>query len=289
MNWMRALFSRGREANASPVISVHASQVIRADRIALGGLLGEGGFAKVYFCHLDGAPAVAKKVQIQKMDAETRYLLGNECEIWARVSHPNIVALHGVSSSMPPSDSLLLVCEYFADGSLFERHQALLRSRAPSPAPEEAADSLRQIVSGMAYLHGFDPPVLHRDLKSANILLAGARLAIGDFGLARYQTADRTMTAETGSYRWMAPEVVRHEPYDSACDVYSFGILAWEMLTYRLPFEECTPVQAALEVATGSRQPLLPDRYQGTPLGVLVAKCWHPRAAERPLFAQMML
>lgn len=71
----------------------------------------------------------------------------------------------------------------------------------------------------MAYLHSMEPPVMHRDLKPENILVDGDRLAIADFGFARRVDSDKCMTAETGSYRWMSPEMVRHERYDCSCDI----------------------------------------------------------------------
>merc|ERR1719217_394706 len=116
----------------------------------------------------------------------------------------------------------------------------------------------------MVHLH--EHGVMHRDLKSPNILLESkgnslyesCPLKIADFGLARHlPLEDRaaSLTAETGSYRWMAPEVIRHEPYNTACDVYSFAILAWEMLTYRVPFDNMMPVEAAFAVAKGAKRP----------------------------------
>lgn len=289
MNW-RNMFRRSdeREQSVFEMVNVDPSRIIHPDKVSLGIELGRGGFAKAFHCEWNGMSAVAKIIKVGKMNEETRKLLSNECDIWSRLSHSNIVSLYGISSA---SNSLVLVCEYFAGGALLARHQSLLDSRAALLDQEEVAKMLKQVVSGMAYLHDFDPPVLHRDLKSANILLSrdGDRLAIGDFGLARYQSTDRTMTAETGSYRWMAPEVVRHESYNTACDVYSFAILAWEMLTYRIPFEDCTPVQAALAVAKNSRQLLIPDQYKDTDIEAIVTKCWHPQPSQRPSFAHLLI
>merc|ERR1719224_335810 len=136
------------------------------------------------------------------------------------------------------------------DGALGDHLKRLREKHAPPPKEIDLVMSLQQVATGMEYLHSLD--VLHRDLKSANILRTddGNRLAIADFGLARYQeTSGKKMTAETGSYRWMAPEGIRHEMYDWRCDGYSFAVLAWEMLTYRVPFEHMMPVEAAFAVA----------------------------------------
>ena len=81
------------------------------------------------------------------------------------------------------------------------------------------------------------------------------------------------MTAETGSYRWMAPEVIRHEPYGTGCDVYSFGVLCWEMLSYSIPFPQHTPVEVALSVATKGMRPEIPA-HSPSVLVDLIEQCW---------------
>ena len=173
--------------------------------------------------------------------------------------------------------------------SLFDYH-----ARLEKPVgPRAIVSQLRQVGSGIEYLHSMDPPVLHRDLKSANILIAetdkgnGARLAIADFGLARYQTSDSRMTAETGSYRWMAPEVIRHEPYNELCDVYSFALLGWEMLTNGVPFDGRTPVEAALAVAREGNRPPIPASTP-QPLSQIIVACWQQDARSRPPMAEVV-
>ena len=269
-------------------MNLSSSQVLSSDQVKLGGSIGEGGFAKVYRCKLDGQLAVAKVISSEAINEEMTYLLTNECTIWSRLAHPNIVSFYGMAST--PS-SIWLVCEFFSDGSLQSRHEQSRRSKEPPLSTFRLVSELRQIAKGMEYLHSLDPPVLHRDLKSANILLAegGRRLAIADFGLARYQAGvnDKKMTAETGSYRWMAPEVIRHEAYDSRCDVYSFAILSWEMLTYRVPFENMMPVEAAFAVAKGAKRPPIPERCEGTPIQQMLEVCWDQQAKNRPSFAEL--
>ena len=138
-------------------------------------------------------------ITAEKLNEEMTYLLTNECTIWARLAHPHIASFLGMAST---PTSVMLVCELLPDGALQDRLAKLRKAKAPPPTALELVTQLQQIATGMEYLHALEPPVLHRDLKSANILLkaGGAHLAIADFGLARYQaSAGSKMTAETGS------------------------------------------------------------------------------------------
>jgi len=82
----------------------------------------------------------------------------------------------------------------------------------------------------------------------------------------------------------MAPEVIRHEEYDKRCDVYSFAILAWEMLTYRIPFDNMMPVEAAFAVAREARRPPISDEWKTLPVAEMLRACWHQDAQKRPPF-----
>jgi serine/threonine protein kinase len=90
-----------------------------------------------------------------------------------------------------------------------------------------------EVSRGMDYLH--QRKIIHRDLKAANLLLdENKTVKIADFGVARIIECNGHMTAETGTYRWMAPEVIEHKPYDEKADVFSFGIVLWEVLTCKV-------------------------------------------------------
>lgn len=106
---------------------------------------------------------------------------------------------------------------------------------------------------GMNYLHLCS--IMHRDLKSGNVLLdSHGTVKISDFGLScvlEIGHSSSDLTAETGTYRWMAPEVIRHEPYSTKADVYSFGVVLWEMITKDQPFRGMTPIQGTF-VVTGT-------------------------------------
>lgn len=86
------------------------------------------------------------------------------------------------------------------------------------------------VARGMDFLHKNN--IIHRDLKAANLLMDEYEVVkVADFGVARVQANSGVMTAETGTYRWMAPEVIKHGPYDHKADIFSFGIVLWELLT----------------------------------------------------------
>jgi serine/threonine protein kinase len=109
----------------------------------------------------------------------------------------------------------------------------------------------QDISNGMAYLHSMN--IIHRDLKPDNIFITqDYRAKVADFGLSITDTGGQDLTGETGTYRWMAPEVIRHEKYSVASDTYSFGILLWQLVTRNpRPFDSMQPVQTAFAVAHG--------------------------------------
>ncbi|KAG4956955.1 hypothetical protein JHK85_043335 [Glycine max] len=104
------------------------------------------------------------------------------------------------------------------------------------------------ISRGMEYLHS--QGVIHRDLKSSNFLLDDdMRVKVADFGTSFLETRCQKSKGNSGTYHWMAPEMVKEKPYTRKVDVYNFGIVLWELTTALLPFQGMTPVQAAFAVA----------------------------------------
>jgi len=261
--------------------------VVPREQMDLGVKIGAGGFGTVFKCKLNGNTAVAKQIAPARLAAKDLPLLQNEMCLWAQLDHPNCVKFFGVC--FEPTDFYYLLCEFMPGGSLFDRHHRL-RSQSKRPTPPQTPQMLiewRQVAGAMDHLH--DKQILHRDLKSANVLVAeDGRLVVADFGLVRYCQSDAqaNMTAETGSYRWMAPEVIRHEPYGTGCDVYSFGVLCWEMLSYSIPFPHHTPVEVALSVATKGMRPEMPAHAPSVLVG-LIEQCWQQEALLRPSFAKI--
>jgi serine/threonine protein kinase len=138
-----------------------------------------------------------------------------------------------------------IITEFMAGGSL----RKYLHQQEPHSVPIELVLKLAlDVARGMSYLHS--QGILHRDLKSENILLgADMSVKVADFGISCLESQCGSGKGFTGTYRWMAPEMIKEKHHTRKVDVYSFGILMWEILTSSVPFSEMTPEQAAVAVA----------------------------------------
>lgn len=135
------------------------------------------------------------------------------------VRHPNIVMFLGACTK-PPNYSIVM--EYCQKGSLWS---LLQNTTIPLPWEERKRIAI-EIARAVLYLHLCNPPILHRDLKSLNILLdENLHVKIADFGWTK--TLDKYMTSKIGTYQWMAPEVIGSPNYSEKADVFSYSIILW--------------------------------------------------------------
>jgi serine/threonine protein kinase len=201
--------------------------------------------------------------------------LRREADIAAMLQHPSVCELIGVAAD---AECFCLAYEFCEGGSLL----ALL---SDNTRYYEYLPIALDIANAMAYLHSRD--VIHRDLKPSNVLLTrDHRAKIADFGMSVANTGQE-LTAETGTYRYMAPEVIRHESYSSNADVYSFGIVLWQLITREVPFATMTPIQAAFAVA-GGRRPEIPPSTPGR-LQEIITACWDQDSQKRPSFTYIAM
>ncbi|GLC37193.1 hypothetical protein PLESTB_000990000 [Pleodorina starrii] len=249
--------------------------------------IGEGGFGRVYYGYWQGHrvaiklahPNAAAGPDLEHLVRE----FGREVAAMSALPpHKNVLQLLAACTEAP---QLALVTDYCATGSLYQLLHGPRPGGGPPPWPQLLAICLG-VARGMAWLHRHS--ILHRDLKSANILLDnGGNAKIADFGLAKIYNGNRqVLTGGLGTYQWAAPEVLAHQRYSEKADVYSFGIVLWECLTRKLPYEGMTAVQAAIGVVTHG---LRPDMPRDTPPDVseLVRACWAAIPEQRPAFTQI--
>jgi serine/threonine protein kinase len=109
-----------------------------------------------------------------------------------------------------------------------------------------------------------------------------------DFGLSRVKAQERSMTGNCGTVQWMAPEVLANQSYNEKADIYSFGIILWELLSRECPYDGMTAIQCALAVLNRDKRPEIP-KWCPPSLHALIKSCVKKDADQRPSFAQILL
>ncbi|XP_032829515.1 mitogen-activated protein kinase kinase kinase 7 isoform X1 [Petromyzon marinus] len=251
---------------------------IDSDEIIVEEVVGRGAFGVVCKAKWRGMDVAIK--QIESESERKAFIV--ELRQLSRVNHPNIVRLYGACLN-----PVCLVMEYAEGGSLYN----VLHGAEPLPY-YTAAHAMRwclQCAQGVAYLHCMKPKALiHRDLKPPNLLLisGGTILKICDFGTAcDIQTH---MTNNKGSAAWMAPEVFEGSNYSEKCDVFSWGIILWEVITRRKPFDEIggPAFRIMWAVHNGTRPPLIKNLPK--PIEGLMTRCWDKEPALRPSMEEIV-
>ena len=243
--------------------------------------LGSGSFGSVYQVEFQGV-----KVAIKKFfdSASSSSAFKREAALLHELRHPHVVQLIKVCCKPLCIVTELLACSLHAllhggGGGAILRATLLRREAVPTICSH--------IACGMHYLHSLEPPVLHRNLKTQNLLLnEGGRVKIADFGWSRFKELDSGKTFFHG-WQWVAPEILGGARFDLPSDVYSFAMVSWEVLTRSLPFTGMNPVQIGLAVREQKLRPELPpDCPQG--FGALLRDCWHDEPERRHTFAAAM-
>ncbi|WOK94082.1 serine/threonine-protein kinase HT1-like isoform X1 [Canna indica] len=253
-------------------------------KLNMGMAFAQGAFGKLYRGTYDGEDVAIKLLEKPENDPERAQLMeqqfGQEVMMLANLKHPNIVRFIGACRKPMV---WCIVTEYAKGGSL---RQFLMKRQNRSVPLKLAVKQALDIAKGMEYVHGLGS--IHRDLKSDNLLIfADKSIKIADFGVARIEVKTEGMTPETGTYRWMAPEMIQHRPYNHKVDVYSFGIVLWELITGMLPFQNMTAVQAAFAVVNKGVRPIIPQDCLPA-LGEIMTRCWDANPDVRPSFTEIV-
>ncbi|KAK9411786.1 mitogen-activated protein kinase kinase kinase MLK4 [Crotalus adamanteus] len=268
--------------------------------LELQEIIGVGGFGKVYKAIWNGQE-VAVKAARQDPDEDIMATAENvrqEAKLFSMLKHPNIIELHGVSLQEP---NLCLVMEFARGGPL----NRALSGTFPTASgnhwgrripPHILVNWAVQIARGMLYLHEEAiVPILHRDLKSSNILLLerienddihNKTLKITDFGLAR-EWHRTTKMSTAGTYAWMAPEVIKSSMFSKGSDLWSYGVLLWELLTGEVPYRGIDGLAVAYGVAVNKLTLPIPSTCP-EPFAKLMKECWAQDPHIRPSFTMIL-
>ncbi|XP_066553907.1 RAF proto-oncogene serine/threonine-protein kinase isoform X2 [Amia ocellicauda] len=260
---------------------------IEANEVMLLSRIGSGSFGTVYKGKWHGDVAV-KILKVTDPTPEQFQAFRNEVAVLRKTRHVNILLFMGYMTK----DNLAIVTQWCEGSSLYKH----LHVQETNFQMFQLIDIARQTAQGMDYLHAKN--IIHRDMKSNNIFLhEGLTVKIGDFGLATVKarwSGSHQVEQPSGSILWMAPEVIRmqdNNPYSFQSDVYSYGIVLYELMTGELPYSQiANRDQIIFMVGRGYLSPDLSKLYKSCPKAMkrLVADCIKKAKDERPLFPQIL-
>eukprot|EP01105_Mastigella_eilhardi_P014593 TRINITY_DN331_c0_g1_i2.p1 TRINITY_DN331_c0_g1~~TRINITY_DN331_c0_g1_i2.p1 ORF type:complete len:768 (-),score=181.30 TRINITY_DN331_c0_g1_i2:130-2145(-) len=257
------------------------NQDIDMREVKLGELIGKGTFGEVYKATWRGATIAVKRLPALPSSKMFLNEFQKEIILMKSLRHPHILQFLG--SSMNPPD-ICIAIEFMCRGSLY----SILHNYSVDLSWQLTISMLVDASSGCLYLHSCKPPIVHRDLKSHNLLVDEFwRVKVCDFGLSTFiEQTSQSMTA-CGTPCWTAPEVMRHLHYSEKADVYSFGMVMWECLTRSEPFPKMPVMRVLLTVAHEHKRPLIPD-WAPDIYVKLLTRCWADEPNLRPEFAEIL-
>uniref|UniRef100_A0A3B4CSZ1 Tyrosine-protein kinase n=1 Tax=Pygocentrus nattereri TaxID=42514 RepID=A0A3B4CSZ1_PYGNA len=276
---LRHCVSRDRASSPRIVEITSEKWEVDPEDLILGDELGSGNFGLVWkglWCD--------KKVAVKTVreDAMTEEEFKEEAQVMMKLSHPKLVQLYGVCMQRSP---LYLVFEFLENGCLTD----FLRSRRSSFSQEALLGMCLDVSEAMAYLESSN--FIHRDLAARNCLVSETLVVkVSDFGMTRFVLDDQYTSSEGTKFsvKWSAPEVVKYKKFSSKSDVWSFGVLMWEVYSEgRMPYECRSNMEVVDSLIAGQR--LLQPRLCPETVYQLMQWCWKEVSeGNRPSFALLL-
>eukprot|EP00002_Diphylleia_rotans_P035447 TRINITY_DN7734_c0_g1_i2.p1 TRINITY_DN7734_c0_g1~~TRINITY_DN7734_c0_g1_i2.p1 ORF type:complete len:791 (+),score=168.71 TRINITY_DN7734_c0_g1_i2:48-2420(+) len=259
-------------------------KIIDFNEIEMGELIGMGGMGEVHRAMWNGTEIAVKKLHMtyQNLSSTACQDISDEMLLHSTLRHPNIITFMGACIYVP---NICICLEYMPRHSLYEvLHSPTADSLSWATMLKMAQDAAR----GMNFLHSSKPVIIHRDLKSHNLLVdSNWAVKVTDFGSARMkQHFAYTMTC-IGTPQWMAPEVIRGEKYTEKCDIFSFGVVLWELFSREDPHKGMNPIQVATAVAFRDLRPSIPSNCPPS-FSNLFTECWDANPKVRPPFRDIL-
>ncbi|KAF8413868.1 hypothetical protein HHK36_001862 [Tetracentron sinense] len=260
--------------------------MVDLSKLFLGVRFASGAHSRLYH-GIYKDEAVAVKIIRQPDDDENGAMgarlekqFNREVSLLSHLHHQNVLKLVGACRKPPV---FCIITQYLSGGSL----RAFLHKLEHKSLPLQKLIAIAlDIARGMEYIHS--QGVIHRDLKPENILFdEDLHLKVADFGIACEEAYCDTLAEDPGTFRWMAPEMIKHKPYGRKVDVYSFGLVLWELVTETIPYEDMTPIQAAFAVVNKNLRPVIPLDCSPA-MRALIEQCWALQPEKRPEFWQIV-
>ncbi|KAF2075663.1 hypothetical protein CYY_003036 [Polysphondylium violaceum] len=250
---------------------------IKKDEVEFGELMAAGASGKVYRGKYKGRD-VAIKVYSTDNFCFSIEEFNREVSIMSLLDHECFTTFYGANKENPKY--LFHISEMVKGGCL---RDVLLNKDVALSYAQQLSIAV-DVAHAMKYLHSLG--VIHRDLKSGNVLITDdLRAKVIDFGTSRAIDLSKQMTLNLGTSCWMAPEVFRNEPYTESCDVYSFGIVLWEIYCRADPYDGVNSWSIPVMVCKGER-PVIPADCP-TEYAKMIKACWSDKAKKRPKFKEI--
>ena len=243
-------------------------------------LLGEGSFGKAYLAKCDDQEEkkyVIKQILMDGMTDQDKKDTLNEAIILKKLDHPNIIKFKEVFLQKKPSEALNIVTEYADGGDLGQK----IEEQKKHPFSEsQILDYITQICLALQHIH--KKKIIHRDLKSGNVFLMKSGIVkLGDFGIAKglLITGDKAKTM-VGTPYYLSPEIITNKPYDSKSDIWALGVLLYELMTFKMPFNAVSLPLLSIKIKRGVYNP--PPNTYSSEIRDLLKKCLTLDPEKRP-------
>ncbi|CAN0853046.1 Serine/threonine/tyrosine-protein kinase HT1 [Linum grandiflorum] len=282
--WSKKFFDNG----GGRVNAVEASDEFSVDmsKLFLGLRFAHGAHSRLYHGLYNDEPVAVKIIREPEDDdngvlgVRLKSQFDREVSLLSRLRHPNVIRFVAACKTPPV---YCVITEYLPEGSL---RAYLHKLEDRYLGMEKLISFALDIARGMEYIHSRG--VIHRDLKPENILLdEDFHLKIADFGIACEEAYCDMLIDDPGTYRWMAPEMIKKKSYGRKVDVYGFGLMLWEMVAGMIPYEEMNPIQAAFAVVNKNLRPVIPPDTAPA-MKALIEQCWCLNPEKRPEFWQIV-
>uniref|UniRef100_A0A3P8STG9 Tyrosine-protein kinase n=1 Tax=Amphiprion percula TaxID=161767 RepID=A0A3P8STG9_AMPPE len=251
---------------------------VNPEELTLGRELGSGQFGLVLEGRWRERKVAVKMIREECMSDED---FKEEARVMMRLSHCKLVQLYGVCTQHSP---MWLLFEFMENGCLSE----YLRARKGRLSQDTMLGMCVDVSEGMAYLESSN--FIHRDLAARNCLVAkNNEVKVSDFGMTRFVLDDQYTSSQCSKFpvKWSAPEVIRYCKFSSKSDIWSFGVLMWEVYNEgRLPYENRSNAEVVESLNAGLR--LLKPRLASDSVHLLMEWCWKEKPEDRPSFALLL-